>query len=216
MNALETHVLRLIGEDTSSPDVFTDTDAGISRVRKSLNDAIAELCMVTGSYKRTTLFPLYADRMFYRLGFGEGDFGWVSELWDRDRRWRLSQTSARKLYEKDRDFLSRTGSPDEYFQVGHDVLGIWRMPPATGTVLELTAVMIPKAYTSEKDPIRLRHVYETAAVYLAVSDYYASTGNAGRATEYLMRYIETAGLMGLHPQRQEQVVQMGNERGPGK
>lgn len=209
MNALETHVLRLIGENPDSPDVFTDTDAGLALVRTSINDAIAELCMVTGSYRKSIVMPLYENRMFYRLGFERDLFGWVVEAWDPGRRWRLSQTSARRLFDKDVDFLSRTGSPDEYFQVGHDVIGIWRKPSANGTILELNCVMIPKPYTTDRDAVRLRHVYETAAAYLAVSEFYASRGNANRATEYLMRYLETAGLLGMHPMRPEQEPVLG-------
>ena len=51
MNALEKEVLKIIGESTSSPDVFVDTDAGLDPIRDSINDAIQELCMVTGAYQ---------------------------------------------------------------------------------------------------------------------------------------------------------------------
>lgn len=215
MNDLEKHVLRLIGENVDSPDVFTDSDAGLAQIRKSINDAIEELCMLTGSYRRSVLVPLYGDRMFYRLGFERDHLGWVVEAWDRGRRWRLTQTNARRLYEQDRDFLSRTGSPDEYFQLGHDTLGVWRKPSANGTVLELTCVMIPKPYTDDKAAIRLRHAYETAAAYLGASEFYASRGNAGRATEYLLRYLETAKLQGMHPLAQEQAPVMGGGQNAG-
>ena len=51
MNELETHVLELIGEDVDSPDVFTDDDAGMAPIRDSINDAIEEISMVSGSNK---------------------------------------------------------------------------------------------------------------------------------------------------------------------
>ena len=47
MNLLEKQVLRLIGEDPSSPDVFLDTDAGVAPVREALSDAIQEIVMLT-------------------------------------------------------------------------------------------------------------------------------------------------------------------------
>ena len=46
MNSIEKEVLKLIGENTTIPDVFNEV--GIKQIRDSLNDAIAELCMVTG------------------------------------------------------------------------------------------------------------------------------------------------------------------------
>ena len=77
MNSLESHALRLIGENTSSPDVFSDTAAGMAPIRDSINDALQELCMLTGSYRRPYLLPLYADRQFYRMSFERDYFGWV-------------------------------------------------------------------------------------------------------------------------------------------
>ena len=58
MNTLERHVLELIGEDPDSPDVFTDTEDGMKPIRDSLNDAIEEISMVSGSNKRVYTLPL--------------------------------------------------------------------------------------------------------------------------------------------------------------
>ena len=62
MNTLETHVLELIGEDTDSPDVFTDDDDGMAQIRGSLNDAIEEIIIVSGSYKENYHLPLKEAR----------------------------------------------------------------------------------------------------------------------------------------------------------
>jgi hypothetical protein len=64
MNALETHVLELIGESTDSPDVFTDDDEGLEPIRESLNDAIEEIVLVTGSYTEKYQILLVEDQSF--------------------------------------------------------------------------------------------------------------------------------------------------------
>ena len=56
MNAVETKVLELIGESTTSPDVFVDTAAGMAPIRDSINDAIQEITILTGGNKRQ-LYP---------------------------------------------------------------------------------------------------------------------------------------------------------------
>jgi hypothetical protein len=67
MNNLEKQVLQFIGEDTDSPDVFVDTDEGIAPIRDSINDAIEEISMIAGSYKRTYSLPLVANKSFTGL-----------------------------------------------------------------------------------------------------------------------------------------------------
>jgi len=203
MNTLEKHTLRLIGESIENPDVFLDTATGMAQIRQSVNDGIQELCMVTGSYRKTYLLPLYADRIFYRMGWEADHFGYVIEAWDRSRQVRLIQIDLIALNNYDSFWMKRTGNPDMYMQIGEDILGIFRKPSANGIVLELDCVCIPKAYTEDTDPVKIRETYERATVYLSVSEFYASRGDAARATEYLTKYIETAGLMTLHPQYQE-------------
>lgn len=213
MNDLETHVLRLIGESPDSPDVFLDTDDGMAPVRDSINDAIQELCMVSGAYKRTYLLPLYEDRQFYRLDWQQDYFGWVTEAWDRGRGRKLTLTDVVTVAGKDQLWMQHGGNPDEYMQLGMDIIGVYPKPSANGTVLELTCVCIPKPYATDTDPVKVREIYQRAAVYFAVSEFYASRGNAQRATEYHGRYMETAGLMAMHPATAERVWQGQTEKG---
>lgn len=212
MNALETHVLRIIGENLTTPDVFTDTAAGIAPIRDSLNDAIQELCILTGAYKRQYVQPLYTDRQFYRLNWEKDYFGWVVECWDRKRNFRLEQTDFIRLSNDDPAWMKRSGDPWQYFPVGTDVIGFYYKPASEGAVLELQCVCIPKAYGSDTDPIKLREAYQRAAVYYAVCEFYASRGDAKRAVEYFDKYMETAGLMALKPETQERIYQIGTNR----
>ena len=111
--------------------------------------------------------------------------------------------------------MKRTGNPDMYLQLGKDIIGIYRKPSANGIVLELECVCIPKAYVEDTDPVKVREAFQRAAVYLSVSEFHASRGNAQRAMEYLNQYIETAGLSGIYPETAERQYQMrGNQNPP--
>lgn len=212
MNALEKHALRIIGESIDSPDVFLDTEAGMAPIRDSINDAIAELCMVTGAYKRSYLLPLYTDQQFYRLAWEADYFGYVTEAWDRMRNRRLTHTDLGALNAQDIQWMKHSGTPDKYLQIGEDIIGFYQKPASGGVVIELTCVCIPKPYNGNRPPVKLREQYERATVYYAVCDYFASRGDARRASEFFERYAETAGIMMLHPQAQEKINQFGGNR----
>lgn len=209
MNSLETHVLRLIGENTTSPDVFTDDDTGIAQIRDSLNDAIQELCLVTGSYRRTYHLALLTERQFYRLAPQNDYLGYIMGCWDRNLKRRLERTDLLSLNREDAWWMKRTGPPLKYVQLGLNHIGIYMAPSVKGTVLELDCVMIPHAYSEDESPIKLRGNFQRAAVYLTVSEFYASRGDAKRGQEYFERYLETAGIMQLHPRQAERQYQYG-------
>jgi hypothetical protein len=209
MNDIETHVLRLIGENISTPDVFTDDDSGIAQIRTSLNDAIQELCMVTGSYRRTYHLSLLANRQFYRLAPQNDFLGWIVGVRDRSQKRSLHRTDVLAISAADPWWMKRTGPPLEYMQLGLTHIGIYMAPSTNGVVIEADCVMIPKPYTEDTAPVRLRDNYKRAAVYYAVSEFYASRGDAARAGEYLQRYLEMAGLKALHPSMAERQYRLG-------
>ena len=208
MNNLETHVLRLIGEDVASPDVFTDTTAGLTQIRDSLNDGIQALCLSSGLYTRTYHLALLENRQFYRLATVDDYFGYVVEAFDRQNRRRLTQVDLTTLAQRDPWFMKTGGPVTHYMQVGIEHIGFWRYPTAKGTVIELNCVCIPAAYATSASVVRVRQAYQRAAVYMAVSEFYASRGDANRAGDYLERAMETAGMMYLHPKQAERIWQM--------
>ena len=212
MNALESHVLRLIGEDLSSPDVFTNDTAGMTQIRDSLNDGIQTLCLVTGSYTRTYHLALLRNRQFYRIAPAQDYFGYVVEAMDRANRRRLAQIDLLTVSKIDPWFMKTGGPVTHYIQVGIDHIGFWRYPTAKGTVIELQCVCIPAAYATSVDAIKVRAAYQRATVYFAVSEYYASRGDAQRGQEYLTKAMETAGMMYMHPKEAERQWQIQRER----
>jgi hypothetical protein len=215
LNSLETHVLRLIGENVSNPDVFTDDPTGMAQIRDSINDAIQEICMVSGSYRRTYHLTLLQDRVFYRLAPQNDYLGYIVGVFDQHSKRRLIRTDLITLEKYDSWWLKRTGPALQYMQLGLNHIAIYMAPSAKGIILDLDCVMIPRAYTSDKDPVKVRAQFQDAAVYFAVSEFYASRGDAKRAIEYHARYIETAGLQTIHPQTAERQWRLGgNETVP--
>jgi hypothetical protein len=201
MNNLEKEVLKLIGENTNTPDVFDAT--GILQIRDSLNAAVQQLCMVTGSYTKKYYLPLRTDARFYRMEWKTDHFGYVVNCWDRKRHKRLEQTDLLKLSAEDPIWINRNGFAEKYFHIGYEYLGIYMRQSQSDTVLELDCVVIPKAYTTDTDPVKLRESFERAAVQFAVSEYFASRGDAERATKWINSALETSNLKRLNPTQTE-------------
>ena len=199
MNAIEKQALRLIAENLSSPDVFTDDDAGMAQIRTSLNDAIQELCLATGSYTKTYFLPLLAGKQFYRLAPVADFFAYALTVWDREHHYRLIRTDFSVLNDQDPFWLRREGRPLQYVMSGFDFIGFYPMPSEEGKVLEITMACIPKPYLTDTDPIKVREQFQRALVQYAVGEFFASRGDAKRAQEFFDRYMETAGVMEFTP-----------------
>ena len=214
MNTLETHVLELIGENSSSPDVFTNTSTGLAQIRGSLNDAIEEIAMMTGGYRRTYPLSLLAGAQFYRLDFATDEFGWIAGVWYPGRKIRLEQTDITRLNRFNSRWLLNTGNPSAYWPIGFKHIGLWPRPSSSGELLEIDAVVIPKRYTSDTDRIKLRDKFEWAAVHYAVSEYWASRGDAQTAVGHFNKYLKRMGINIQYPMAQEQVRWARTEKEP--
>lgn len=215
MNLIESTVLRIIGESLTTPDVFTDDAEALALIRGSVNDAISELCMLTGAYTQTYFLPLLERRFIYRMTPVVDHIGYVVGCWDQRYQRSLAQTSMLTLSAMDPYWMKTSGRPEMFYQVGLNHIGIYRVPADKGEVLELRCVCIPAPYESDTDEIKVREAYQRAAVYYSVSEYYASRGDAARATEYGAKYLETAGLMSLAPQSDDHQIQLQTSKGRG-
>lgn len=194
MNALETKVLELIGEDPDAPDVFTDDEAGMAPIRDALNDAIQEIVVLTGSHKRKYWVPLRGNISFYRVRPQNGAMGWITDAWCANQQRRLEQTDLIRLSNADPRWMTYTGSSHSYLPIGADVVGFYPKPPSDGDVIELTIVEIPNAYEGGTDRVKLRERFQYAAVHFAVAEYWASRGDAMEAQGHFGKYLEALGL----------------------
>lgn len=200
MNLLERQVLELIGEDPNSPDVFLDTDAGMAPVRDSLNDAIQEIVMLTGSYKRQYFIPLRANQGFYKIVLDNGHFGWVTDARLVNIKQRLEQTGILRLIAHDPRWMITSANPRAYFQIGTDIIALYPKPSASSDVLEMTIVEIPNPYETDTDRIKLKSDFHYAAVHFAVAEYWASRGEVLEASKHWGMYLDVLGIRSLFNQ----------------
>lgn len=194
MNAIEAKVLELIGEDPDNPDVFTDTEEGMRPIRDSINDAIAEIVMLTGGFKRQYFLPLREDIAFYRIRPQNGALGWVTDAWSVTQQLRLEQTDLIRLNSHDPRWMITTGDPRAYLPVGQDVIGFYPKPSGSTNVVELTIVEIPIAYATDRDRIKLKDSFQYATVHYAVGEFWASRGDAAEAQKHMAMYLDAMGL----------------------
>lgn len=204
MNVIERQVLEMIGENPDDPDVFTDTSAGMVQIRDSINDAIEEITMLTGSVHRAYQVLVRSGQGFYRLDFRRDRFGWVTDAWLHGIKRRLEQTDIVRLNNFNPRWMKNSGSPEAYGMIGKDVLFFWPRPSGE-LVVEIDCVVIPKRYLEDTDRVRLREVFQWAAADYAVGEYYASRGDAKQAVEHHARYVERLGLQTTYPAAAERV-----------
>ncbi len=213
MNVLEKHVLQIIGENTNSPDVFLDTDDGLEPIRESLNDAIQEISAITGSNIRTYHVPLVSGQSFYRIRLAEGSFGWVTDAFLVNQGTRLEQTDLIRLNHFDPRWLESRGTPESYFQIGARVIGFYRQP-TDNDIVELNCVVVPKRYATSADRIQLRDTFKWAAVHYAVSEFWASRGDAMEARREFDRYLTQMGLQDIYPKANDRGYQFRTNKEP--
>jgi len=203
MNNLEKHVLEMIGENTTSPDVFIDTDDGLESIRDSINDGIQELSIMTGAYKSKYIIPLRKDQSFYRIKFTKDQFGWITDCWNVSTKWRLKQSDLLKESREDPRWMVHKGTPERYLQVGLDILGISPRPSGNDDILSLTCVTIPSPYSTSTDRIKLRDSFHWAVVHYAVGEYYAGRGDKREAMNHHSQFLDKLGLQEYYPESAE-------------
>lgn len=208
MNSLETEVLQHIGEDTSSPDVFSD----ITQIRDSINDAIEEIAVVTGCYKEKYTIPLYKGQGIYLIEFSQGTFGFPIDVFTRGDNRRLEQTDLTQLNMTNPRFLHDNSRPYQYYMVGMDYIGVYPAPSATSSILDIECVVIPDRYENDNDRIKLREGFKKSVVHYAVAEYWASRGDARTAGDHLVIYLKNLGLDNLYPITAETPRQFNRER----
>jgi hypothetical protein len=169
----------------------------MAQIRTSVSDAVQELCMILGAYTRDYHLPLLADRQWYRLNPDHDYIAYIVDAMDLNRRFKLTQTDVLTM-SLDPYCLQTNGNPEQYVYVGHNVLGIYPYPSSEGGMLILKCVCIPKPLTNDYDVIYLKDYLQRAAAYLAISEYHASRGDARRAQDYHVKYMETAQITQLN------------------
>lgn len=213
MNSTEKEVLRIIGESTTSPDVFKNTADSMVQIRDSINDAVQEIAMLTGGKVEEFYLPLIANSTFYRLKLRRGHFGWAQEAWLYSQNRRLVQTDLLALNAWSPRWMEQTGTPHNYFPVGLDIIGITPKPTSSSDVLALRVAIIPQEYLHGESVRDLRSNFLHAVVQYAVSEYFASRGDARMAGEHYALYVDGLGSRLGQPRAAEQMRGFGVRSG---
>ena len=198
MNKLEKQVLMMIGEDPTNPDVFTDDAIGMTQIRESISDGIAEVLMLTGGWTETFRIPLVQDQTFYKIELENSDVGWFQSVRNVDTEVALTQSSLIALNSFDPLWMRYTGPPTQYLPIGTNTLAICPKSSSSTGVLECHIAAIPKRYKTDADRIKLKKIYERSVVDYAVSEFYASRGSARDAAEHLQRFAISVGLQKVY------------------
>jgi len=212
MNALETRVLQKIGENVNAPDVFTDDSTGMAQIRDSINDAIEEIAMLTGCYKDKYHLALRKNCSFYLLRPNRGAIAFITDAWLMAQRRRLEQTDITRMTATIPRWLYDTGSPYSYMQIGFYIVAIWPTPSSDNDIIEFNFVSIPDRYQGDSNRIKLRENFQKAAVNYAVSEYWASRGDANSAVIEFQKYLKHLGLSAAYPYGSDKVYTMRSQK----
>lgn len=212
MNKLEKQVVLMVGDDPDNPDVFKDTEQGLKPIRRSINDAVQEIILLNGGFSRSFHIPLTEGKTFYSINFNDGFLGWVDNVWLVNIKRRLSQTDLHSLRNWDYRWLSSTGTPESYFPIGVNVIGVYPKPSATSDIAEVSAMVIPAPYTNDKQKIRLRKSFEWSVINYAVSEYWCSRGDVQTAKKHFQIYLNTLGLSTGFRTSKQRIHQMRTQK----
>ena len=212
MNKLEKQVVLMVGDDPENPDVFKDTEQGLKPIRRSINDAVQEIILLNGGFSRSFHIPLTEGKTYYSINFNDGFLGWIENVWLVNIKRRLSQTDLHSLRNWDYRWFSSTGTPESYFPIGVNVIGIYPKPSATSDIAEVSAMVIPAPYTNDKQKIRLRKSFEWSVINYAVSEYWSSRGDVATARKHFEIYLNTLGLRTGFKTSKQRIHQMRTQK----
>jgi hypothetical protein len=109
-------------------------------------------------------------------------------------------------------FLYNSGSPYRYVLIGNDKIMVHPRPSSDTDMLEVNAVVIPDRYTLDTDKIKLRKSFQWAVAHRAVSEYWASRGDAASAKDHFMRYLGRLGIQEIYPPSHEYVPELKTQK----
>lgn len=203
INELEAQVLRIVGDNPDSPDVFFDGSIELEALRRSMSEAIQEITMLTGGHKTSFYIPLAKDVSFYAVRPKQGALGWIAEAWLIGEKRRLERTDLHRLNVLDPRWLKRRGNLDSYFEVGPEHFGVYPKPSASSDVLRLECVIVPDVADDTRRLAHLRDQFKWAVVDYAVGEYFASRGRDQDALSHSQSYAMTLGLAMQYPKSRE-------------
>lgn len=156
LSDLKTRVKDIIGD--FSPETLWDSSLD-GQIEDYLNDAFEEVSVRTGSYKEAMYIPLSANKRSYQIvpSSRGGQFLYPTSVRLMGQKRDLVLTDPRKLSRNDYRWMTRTGTPQEFYMVGVDVIRTIPYSSEGGDVLLVEGVVIPPSYASNTEPIDIQY-----------------------------------------------------------
>ncbi len=207
MNSIENRILRAIGEDPSSPDVFTSSN--LTPIRDSVNDAMEELCTLSDSIVNVYKLPLIADTNLYKMEWAGNQLCYVASVLLPETQKQLRATTLSAVEKYDRRWMSTVGTPTMFFPLGVDLLGLYPMYSDEGYYADIRCVVLPNRYETSTEPIQIRGDWEDAVVNYAVAEYFLGVGDLEKSIRWFSEYSKYAGKFGFRTTMPDRWVTKG-------
>jgi len=147
LGVIRTMVLDAVGEDSVNPSYWTSDH--ITELDEWIQDAIEEVCVLTGLYVEELRQPLFANRRYYHLDPGKGgELLWLKHLRIEPEGWYLKQSDPTALSRDDVNWMTRTGTPRVWYPVGVNLVRLVPYPASAGQLIEASVVCIPPMATT--------------------------------------------------------------------
>jgi hypothetical protein len=190
---LKKSVMDIIGEDSASPTYWTSSND--IELEEHLNDAIAEVCILTGQYTNELVLPLYASRSYYHLDAGKGgELLYLKRVRVYPEGYSLEQTDPAQLTREDYLWITRTGCPSKFYLVNGDMLRTVPMDSDGGRSLECLAVTIPPRYTEDDEVVDITTEMIDWVVSYTSYMMFITLRRLDKANLWFKKYIENSGF----------------------
>jgi len=209
---IEKRVLRIIGEDTDNPDVYTD--ANITPIRDSVNDAIEEMCTMTDTFVVKYRVPIIADTYFYKLAFTSAQFCYILRARLPDKGRVLAQSRVGEVADNDYRWLDSTNTPSVYFPIGVEYVGFYPIYSENGHHVELDCAVLPLRYSTDDTVIQLRDDFKDAAAYYAAAEYFLSVADVEKYGYWFAEYSRAASRFGFRGRMSDYSPSLKNRMTP--
>ena len=156
---LQRRILEAVGDDPDHPVFFSSNQ--LNRLTDEANEILAE---DTRAIRRTALVPLKAGIGFVYIPAIAPDFMAPMRVWNHVSGLRLPTLSMAELDQLFIRWQDTTGTPELWFPVSWDLLGVYPRPAAAGGVLRIDYIAWPRSLMDGADRTELPEATHDALV----------------------------------------------------
>lgn len=185
-------IMNNIGEDSVSPTYWTSsTDIEITDF---INDAIEEVCTLTGQYVEDLYLPIWGDKQHYIIDSGKNSqLLWINYARIEPEAWRLVQVDSEKLSREDYNWMTRTGTPTCFIQYGLDTIRLVPYSTSDGKLLEMNIAAIPPVLVEDDNVINIHENHIPAVIAYATAMLFMTLRNLDKAYVWFGKYLKAIG-----------------------